>query len=81
MKNIKVVKTFPHCVGDDTHPTTFEAGKTYNVDDRTSEVALGEGWATKSKTKAAGEKPSLPDKTDANTPAGSGGGELDLGKE
>lgn len=44
MPTIEIVKPFSHVVTGDVHGTQFEPG-IQDVDDRTAEVAVNEGWA------------------------------------
>ena len=70
MKTIQVLKTFRHCAGADVHPTTFEASEeAIEVDDRTAEVALSEGWAEEVKAKSKSKPKAGPQSGGSGTDA------------
>jgi hypothetical protein len=52
MPLIDIKRAFEHCVGKDVHATSFQPGIA-EVDERTAEVALAEGWATNAQEKHA----------------------------
>lgn len=69
MPKIIVKRAFSHCVGEDVHPTKFKANKEpIEVDDRTAEVALQNGWATKPKKAPAKPKKDAPTEAPTDEP-------------
>jgi hypothetical protein len=44
MPRVNIVRPFRHCVGTDVYPTDFSVGE-QEVDERTADVAVSEGWA------------------------------------